>query len=92
MLKSATEISSILNLSNVYQSSGRSLLAIELLEKTIQTERLSNIQKDILLNNLGNYVWSYKHSNSSKPIPGIFNKIEKPILLQSNCCNLKIAI
>jgi hypothetical protein len=52
MLKSATEISSILNLSNVYQSSGRSLLAIELLEKTIQTERLSNIQK--VLNNLGN--------------------------------------
>jgi hypothetical protein len=28
---------------------------------------------------------NYKHSNSSKPIPGIFNKIEKPILLQSNC-------
>jgi hypothetical protein len=46
MLKSATEISSNLNLSNVYQSSGRSLLAIELLEKTIQTERLSNIQKE----------------------------------------------
>ena len=74
----AQKLAAILNLSNVYQSSGRSLLAIELLEKTIQTERLSNIQKGILLNNLGNnYVWSYKHSNSSKPIPGIFNKIEK---------------
>jgi hypothetical protein len=72
----------------VYQSSGRSLLAIELLEKTIQTERLSNIQKKELLNNLGNnYVWSYKHSNSSKPIPGIFNKIENLF-----CCNPIVAI
>lgn len=44
----------ILNLSNVYQSSGKINLAIELLENTLKTEKLSNAQKGILLNNLGN--------------------------------------
>ncbi|MFV5690979.1 CHAT domain-containing protein [Flavobacterium sp. LT1R49] len=56
---SGQKIAAILNLSNVYQSSGKSLLAIELLEKTINTEKLSNVQKGILLNNLGaNYIIS----------------------------------
>jgi CHAT domain-containing protein len=56
---SGQKVAAILNLSNVYQSSGKSLLAIELLEKTIKTERLSNAQKGILLTNLGaNYIIS----------------------------------
>lgn len=51
------KIAAIQNLSNVYQSSGKNDLAIALLEKTIATERLSTVQKGILLNNLGaNYM------------------------------------
>lgn len=48
------KIAAILNLSNVYQNTGRVNEAIDLLEKTIQTEKLSAVQKGILLNNLGN--------------------------------------
>ena len=60
------KISAILNLSNVYQSSGKSDLAIILLEKTIATEKLTAIQKGILLNNLGtNYLITKKQK--SKP-------------------------
>lgn len=48
------KIAAILNLSNVYQNTGRVSEAIDLLEKTIKTEKLSPIQKGNLLNNLGN--------------------------------------
>ncbi|MEP6805636.1 MAG: CHAT domain-containing protein, partial [Flavobacterium sp.] len=48
------KFAAILNLSNVYQSSGKINLAIELLENTLKTEKLSNAQKGILFNNLGN--------------------------------------
>ncbi|OXA77956.1 CHAT domain-containing protein [Flavobacterium aquidurense] len=48
------KFAAILNLSNVYQSSGKITFAIELLENTLKTEKLSNVQKGILLNNLGN--------------------------------------
>ncbi|KOP38688.1 MULTISPECIES: CHAT domain-containing protein [unclassified Flavobacterium] len=48
------KFAAILNLSNVYQSSGKISLAIELLENTLKTEQLSNLQKGILWNNLGN--------------------------------------
>jgi CHAT domain-containing protein len=59
------KIAAILNLSNVYQNSGKIDLAIDLLEKTIRSEKLSKTQKGILLNNLGNsYVLFYR-----KPIP-----------------------
>jgi CHAT domain-containing protein len=51
------KFAAILNLSNVYQSSGKISLAIELLESTLKTEQLSNSQKGILLNNLGNNYW-----------------------------------
>ncbi|KQB38640.1 CHAT domain-containing protein [Flavobacterium aquidurense] len=51
---SKQKFAAILNLSNVYQSSGKISLAIELLEGTLKTEKLSNIQKGILLNNSGN--------------------------------------
>ena len=48
------KIAAILNLSSVFQNTGRINEAIDLLEKTIKTEKLSSIQKGILLNNLGN--------------------------------------
>lgn len=51
------KFAAILNLSNVYQSSGKISLAIELLESTLKTEKLSNDQKGILWNNLGNNYW-----------------------------------
>lgn len=51
------KFAAILNLSNVYQSSGKISLAIELLESTLKTEQLSNAQKGILWNNLGNNYW-----------------------------------
>ena len=56
---SGHKIAAILNLSNVYQNTGRITKAIELLEKTIKKEKLTNIQKGNLLNNLGaNYLLS----------------------------------
>ncbi len=48
------KIAAILNLSNVYQNTGKINEAIDLLEKTIKTEKLSSVQKGILWNNLGN--------------------------------------
>lgn len=76
------KIAAILNLSNVYQNSGRNYLAIDLLEKTIRTEKLSNIQKGTLLNNLGNnYVLSYKDPNPTFPIRNdFFEKLESSYL------------
>ncbi|WP_304197821.1 CHAT domain-containing tetratricopeptide repeat protein [Flavobacterium alvei] len=57
----AQKIAAILNLSNVYQNTGRVNEAIDLLEKTIKTEKLSAVQKGNLFNNLGNnYVLSYR--------------------------------
>ncbi|MBC7847048.1 MAG: CHAT domain-containing protein [Flavobacterium sp.] len=71
------KIAAIQNLSNVYQNTGRIIEAIDLLEKTIKTEKLSAVQKGNLFNNLGNnYVLSYKNPDFSKPIPNIFKKLE----------------
>lgn len=51
------KIAAILNLSNTYQNSGRITEAIDLIENTLQTEKLTPIQKGLLLNNLGaNYL------------------------------------
>jgi len=61
------KFAAILNLSNVYQSSGKISLAIELLENTLKTEKLSNIQKGILLNNLGNNYLLSSAGNLIKP-------------------------
>lgn len=67
----------ILNLSNVNQNTGRINEAIDLLEKTIKTEKLSAVQKGNLFNNLGNnYVLSYKNPAFSKRIPNILKKLE----------------
>lgn len=63
------KFAAILNLSNVYQSSGKVSLAIELLENTLKTEKLSNVQKGILLNNLGN---SYLLSSGISLLPPEF--------------------
>lgn len=55
------KIAAILNLSNVYQNTGKVNEAIGLLEQTIKTEKLSTVQKGTLLNNLGNnYMLSAK--------------------------------
>ena len=71
------KIAAILNLSNVYQNTGRINEAIDLLEQTIKTEKLTAVQKGNLFNNLGNnYVLSYKNPAFSKPIPDIFKKLE----------------
>lgn len=68
------KFAAILNLSNVYQSSGKISLAIELLESTLKTEKLSNSQKGILLNNLGN---SYILSSAGNVMhPEIYQKAE----------------
>ena len=68
------KIAAILNLSNVYQNTGRIIEAIDLLEKTIKTEKLSAVQKGTLLNNLGNnYMISAKRF-LIKPEP--FSKAE----------------
>ncbi|MEN2398222.1 CHAT domain-containing protein [Flavobacterium sp. MC2016-06] len=68
------KVAAILNLSNVYQSSGKTSLAIELLENTLKTEKLSNSQKGVLLNNLGNnYLLS---SGGNLLIPEISRKAE----------------
>ncbi|WP_431243727.1 tetratricopeptide repeat protein [Flavobacterium sp. P21] len=56
----AQKVAAILNLSNVYQNTGRVIEGIELLEKTLKTEKLSNSQKGILLNNLGNNYLLFK--------------------------------
>ncbi|MEO6177917.1 MAG: CHAT domain-containing protein [Flavobacterium circumlabens] len=55
------KVAAILNLSNVYQNTGNLYKAIDLLEKTLQTEKLTSTQKGILLNNLGaNYFLTTK--------------------------------
>lgn len=61
------KFAAILNLSNVYQSSGKISLAIELLENTLKTEKLSNSQKGILLNNLGNSYLLNSTGNLMRP-------------------------
>ncbi|MFH6947422.1 CHAT domain-containing protein [Flavobacterium sp. FlaQc-51] len=61
------KFAAILNLSNVYQSSGKISLAIELLESTLKTEKLSNTQKGILLNNLGNSYLLSSAGNLMRP-------------------------
>lgn len=69
------KIAAILNLSNVYQSSGKISTAIELLQNALKTEKLSNALKGTLLNNLGNnYLLG---SGGNLLFPGIREKAEK---------------
>ena len=70
-------VAAVLNLSNVYQNTGKVNQAIELLEKTLKTEKLSAVQKGNLWNNLGNnYVLIYRNPDFYKPTPAIFKKVE----------------
>jgi CHAT domain-containing protein len=51
------KVGAVLNLSNVYQNSGKNKEVIVLLESTIKSEKLSKIQQGMLYNNLGsNYM------------------------------------
>lgn len=68
----------ILNLSNVYQNTGRIDQAINLLEKTIHKNHLNATKKGLLYNNLGsNYLLNTK-SNIMKP--NAFENAEKAFL------------
>ncbi|KIA97853.1 hypothetical protein OA93_12835 [Flavobacterium sp. KMS] len=76
------KFAAILNLSNVYLSSGKSASAIDLLESTLKTEKLSNTQKGILYNNLGN---SYLLSSVGNLMrPEIYDKAENAFKLVEN--------
>lgn len=74
------KFASILNLSNVYQYSGKHLDAVNFLEKTIASEKLSNTQKGMLWNNLGN---NYLASNNNKKAISCY-KISINLLKNSN--------
>ncbi len=62
------KIAAILNLSNVYLSTAKNQEAINLLEKTISNEKISNLQKGNLLNNLGNNYMMIHESAKAKII------------------------
>lgn len=65
---SEQKAAAILNLSNVYQNTGKIDEAIVLLEKTIKTEKLSSTEKGKLLSNLGNNYFlskNYKKAESA---------------------------
>jgi CHAT domain-containing protein len=70
--------SAVLNLTNVFQTTGRLKEAIDLLQKTIQTEVLTSTQKGTILNNLGN---AYFLSSKGKPMEReAYSKAEKSFL------------
>ncbi|MEO7977344.1 CHAT domain-containing protein [Flavobacterium sp.] len=72
------KVAAILNLSNVYQNTGNVYKAIDLIEKTLQTEKLTPTQKGILLNNLGtNYFLTTKGFLMQK---NAFSKAENAFL------------
>jgi CHAT domain-containing protein len=83
-----TITASIINLSNVYQSSGRPILAIELVEKTFQTEKLSSTQKGILLNNLGaNYILNSNFGKAKKAVSTSIQLLQKEKNQSENLSN-----
>ena len=63
---SSQKYAAILNLSNVYQNTGRVVEAIDVLEKTLQTEKLTNVQKGNVWNNLGTNQLLQNQLSSSK--------------------------
>jgi CHAT domain-containing protein len=65
------KFASILNLSSVYYTSGKNPEAIRLLEKTINTEKLSNTQQGLLWNNLGNNYLQTGNSEKARKCYGI---------------------
>ena len=74
---SEQKTAAILNLSNVYQNTGRINEAIDLLEKTIKTEQLTSVQRGNLYNNLGNnYVLKYQQNRFNKLNSSALKKLE----------------
>lgn len=72
----------VLNLSNVFQATGRIEDAIDLIQKTIKTEPLTASQKGNLLNNLGNtYYLSTKGLIREREA---FDKAEKSFLASAS--------
>lgn len=66
---SEQKVAAILNLSNVYQNTGKIDEAIILLEKTIKTEKLSSTEKGKLLSNLGsNYILSKNYKKAENAL------------------------
>ena len=61
------QYAAVLNLSNVYQNTGRIVAAISLLEKTLKIVQLTNAQKGNLYNNLGSNYFLNTKPNSMQP-------------------------
>ena len=61
------QYAAVLNLSNVYQNTGRVAPAISLLEKTLKTVPLTNAQKGNLYTNLGSNYFLNTKPNSMQP-------------------------
>ncbi len=79
---SRQKYAAVLNLSNVFQTSGRLKEAIYLLQKTLQTEVLTSTQKGTILNNLGNaYFLSTKDLTMEREG---YSKAEKSFLASVN--------
>lgn len=64
----AQKQAAVLNLSNVYQNTGRIDQAISLLEQTVRTDRLTKIQKGLLYNNLGSNYFLNTQANIMQPL------------------------
>lgn len=72
------KVAAILNLSNVYQNTGRIEEAIVLLEKTLKKERLTSVERGKLLSNLGsNYILSKKYIKAQNTIELSIKELKK---------------
>jgi CHAT domain-containing protein len=79
----------ILNLSNVYQNSGKIENAIDLLKKTLKSEKLTNSQKGNLWNNLGsNYLIINEASKSKKAFETAINFLKSDKNQSQNLSNV----
>jgi CHAT domain-containing protein len=82
------KVAAILNLSNVYQNTGNVYKAIYLIEKTLQTEKLTPSQKGVLLNNLGaNYILSSKKTLAENSFLKAVSLLKKDLAQQENLSN-----
>ncbi len=78
----------ILNLSNVYQNNGKVNEAIDLLKKTLATEKLTSTQKGILSNNLGaNYLVISKSDAAKKAFELSVNLLKSDSTQSENISN-----
>jgi tetratricopeptide (TPR) repeat protein len=78
----------ILNLSNVYQNTGKVNDAIDLLKKTLATEKLTATQKGVLSNNLGaNYLIVSKSDDAKKAFELSVNLLKSDSTQSENISN-----